>query len=92
MRLKEIESIGKNFFARSVFTLVELMMVVAIIAILAALLLPAVHIARESAYIAACVNNFKQQQNALANYLHASGDYFPALRSEGSGKLNESYW
>ena len=63
------------------FTLIELMVVMAIIGILASLLLPALSRAKATAESVVCKNNLRQHAFALGDYVSDSG-----------GKYPRSYW
>ena len=60
------------------FTLVDLLVVTAIIAVLASLLLPALGRANRSARSAACLSNLHQIGLALDLYVQDNGDHLPS--------------
>jgi prepilin-type N-terminal cleavage/methylation domain-containing protein/prepilin-type processing-associated H-X9-DG protein len=67
----------KRFFDEGAFTLVELMMVVAVIGVLAAIMLPAMAAAREAARRKSCISNLKQVGLALHIYAEENANKFP---------------
>ena len=63
------------------FTLIELLITIAIIAILAGMLLPALNAARDKAAKASCAGNIRQVGYAIVSYAGDNSDYYPRART-----------
>ena len=76
---------------KTIFTLIELLIVIAIIAILASLLLPALNKARSRAQNASCQARLKQVAAAAIGYTGDNGDFFPPVSNGIYGESNDPY-
>ena len=70
------------------FTLIEMLVVIAIIVVLAGLALPAIMKARESSRTVGCLSNLRQLGIAINGYRDANGSY-PPYRVEDPGYVNK---
>jgi prepilin-type N-terminal cleavage/methylation domain-containing protein len=68
------------------FTLVELLVVIAVIAILAGMLIPALSKAKERAQLANDLNNIRQVLIAAHSFAHDNSDFLPYPGWDGLGK------
>lgn len=76
---------SKLHLTQAAFTLIELLVVIAIIAILAAMLMPALQQARESARTVDCLSNTKQCASSILAYTADHREFLPtATESDGS--------
>jgi len=76
---------GAGTVARGGFTIIELLVVVSIIAILAALLLPAINMARSAARKIQCANNIRQVGLAINAYADDWEGIYPPARQRLPG-------
>ena len=68
---------------KKAFTLIELLIVIAIIAVLAGMLLPALNSARKTARGIVCFNNLKQLGTMMEFYCNDYSDFFPRWNDGG---------
>jgi prepilin-type processing-associated H-X9-DG protein/prepilin-type N-terminal cleavage/methylation domain-containing protein len=72
---------------RHAFTLIELLLVIAIVTILTGMLLPTLNRGRESARAASCISNLRQVGLATEMYVDDYGCYFTWFTTQGSNRL-----
>ena len=83
---------GNTPMKKRIFTLIELLIVIAIIAILASMLLPALNKARSRAKNASCQARLKQVAAAAIGYTGDNGDFFPPVSNGIYGESNDPFW
>src|SRR5690349_6135250 len=89
-RSKQRNFCGEHLItAKCAFTLVELLVVIALIATLAGLLLPALGRAKESGRGAACLSNLHQIGLALQLYVSDNNNRLPTMRDKSLTTTNE---
>ncbi len=73
---------GPRTTDQSAFTLIELLMVLAVIGVLAALLLPALSRSQEAGRATACLSNLRQMGIALQLYVQDNNNRLPMMRDK----------
>ncbi|MCH2205819.1 MAG: type II secretion system GspH family protein [Lentisphaerales bacterium] len=73
------------------FTLIELMLVIAIIGILSTILIPALSKAREKSLSAVCKNQMRQCGVSISLYLNDWDNWMPAVNGHGASKCQHGW-
>ena len=77
--------LGPRSIVIRAFTLIELLVVISIIALLAAMLMPALGKAKEAGRSTACISNLRQIGIALQVYVDGNNNRLPVMRDKLSG-------
>ncbi len=77
---------------RGAFTIVELLVVISLIILLIALLLPAIGKGRETARMAVCKSNLRQQMTAFRGYVDDNIGFMPGAHTGGGAPEGSMIW
>lgn len=91
MKIEDYGTVERNRLSNG-FSLVELLVVAAILAILAGLLLPAVSIVRRAAGTASCASSLRQIGIALSCYVGDNEGGLPVVNRNVFGHGYDAYW
>lgn len=84
MRKTTSRCVSSVSFYRSAFTLIEVLVVVAIIALLVSILLPSLRAARNQAKLVSCAANLKQIATLVASYQTEYSGYVPVVFNDAA--------